>query len=108
MHLDLVSQELKVSAASVCMVAAHVWDLIGAKSAGCLTALIARNGVAPLLLAGAPQPEVIGPDLTEVAVRLSGSIRRDSSDIGAASTGWDFAPETYAIESAVEIRKFST
>jgi len=31
---------------------AHVRDLNGAKSAGCLTALLARNGVAPLMLAG--------------------------------------------------------
>ena len=71
---QMVAQELNVSAASVCMVAAHVWNLIGAKSAGCLTALLARNGVAPLMLAGVPQPDLIGPDLTEVAdalVRLS-------------------------------------
>ena len=67
---ERVSQQLNVSAASVCMVAAHVWDLIGAKSAGCLTALLARNGVAPLMLAGVPQPDVIGPDLTEVADAL--------------------------------------
>jgi 2-haloacid dehalogenase len=67
---QMVSQELNVSAASVCMVAAHVWDVIGAKSAGCLTALLARNGVAPLMLAGVPQPDVIGLDLTEVADAL--------------------------------------
>src|SRR5215472_5473142 len=67
---QMVSQELNVSAASVCLVAAHVWNLIGAKSAGCLTALLARNGVAPLMLAGVPQPDVIGPDLTEVADAL--------------------------------------
>jgi len=67
---EMVSQELNVSAASVCMIAAHVWDLIGAKSAGCLTALLARNGVAPLMLAGVPQPDVIGSDLTEVADAL--------------------------------------
>ena len=66
----MVSQELNVSAASVCMVAAHVWNLIGAKSAGCLTALLARNGVAPLMLAGVPQPDLFGPDLTEVADAL--------------------------------------
>ena len=67
---QMVAQELNVSAASVCMVAAHVWNLIGAKSAGCLTALLARNGVAPLMLAGVPQPDLIGPDLTEVADAL--------------------------------------
>jgi len=67
---EMVSQQLNVSAASVCMVAANVWDLIGAKSAGCLTALLARNGVAPLMLAGVPQPDLIGPDLTEVADAL--------------------------------------
>src|SRR5215469_4462256 len=72
---QMVSRELNVSAASVCMVAAHVWDLIGAKSAGCLTALLARNGVAPLMLAGVPQPDIIGPDLTEVADAL---VRLDS------------------------------
>lgn len=56
-------------------VAAHVWALIGAKSAECLTALLARNGVAPLMLARVPQPEVFGPDLTEVANTL---VRLDS------------------------------
>jgi 2-haloacid dehalogenase len=66
----MVSQELDVPTSSCCMVAAHVWDTIGAQSAGFSAALVARPGNAPLIVKGLPQPQVIGPDLPSVASQL--------------------------------------
>src|SRR5262249_8660918 len=66
----MVAQELDVPPAAICMVAAHVWDTIGAQSVGCSGALIARPGNAPLPLHGLPQPEALGADLPGVATQL--------------------------------------
>jgi 2-haloacid dehalogenase len=52
------------------MIAAHPWDLIGAREAGCSTALIARAGVAPLMVPGLRQPQIVAPSLTEIAAQL--------------------------------------
>src|SRR5262252_6811464 len=43
----MVAEELDVPPAAICLVAAHVWDTIGAQSIGCSGALIARPGNAP-------------------------------------------------------------
>jgi 2-haloacid dehalogenase len=51
-----VCRELQVVPAECMMVAAHVWDTIGAQSAGLSAALITRPGNAPLPLDGLPQP----------------------------------------------------
>jgi 2-haloacid dehalogenase len=66
----MVAQELNVSASSCCMVAAHVWDTIGAQSAGFAAALVARPGNAPLMVKGLPQPQAVGPDVPAVASQL--------------------------------------
>jgi 2-haloacid dehalogenase len=66
----MVAQELDVPPAAICMVAAHVWDTIGAQSVGCSGALIARAGNAPLPLHGLPQPQAVAPDLPGVATQL--------------------------------------
>lgn len=63
----LVAEELAVEPSSLCMVAAHVWDTIGAQSVGYSGALITRPGNAPLQINGLPQPQIIGPDLPKVA-----------------------------------------
>ena len=65
----MLAEELNVPPAAICMVAAHVWDTIGAQSVGCSAALIARPGNAPLPVHGLPQPQVVGPDLPAVASR---------------------------------------
>ena len=54
------------------MVAAHVWDTIGAQSAGFGGALITRPGNAPLPIPGLPQPAVVAKDLREFAQQLCG------------------------------------
>lgn len=52
------------------MVAAHVWDTIGAQATGCGGALITRPGNAVLPASELPQPTLIVEDLRELARRL--------------------------------------
>ena len=52
------------------MVAAHVWDTVGAQSAGFSAALITRPGNAPLPLDDLPQPALVVDDLRELARQL--------------------------------------
>jgi len=66
----MVAEELDVPPAAICMVAAHVWDTIGAQSIGCSGALVARPGNAPLPVHGLPQPQAVAPDLPGVATQL--------------------------------------
>jgi 2-haloacid dehalogenase len=65
---DFVATELKTPPSDICLVACHVWDTIGAKSAGWHAALILREGNAPLGVG--PQPEYIGSDLDSIADQL--------------------------------------
>ena len=67
---DYVCRELDVSPADCMMVAAHVWDTVGAQSAGFSAALITRPGNAPLPLDGLPQPALVVDDLRELARQL--------------------------------------
>jgi 2-haloacid dehalogenase len=66
----MVAEELDVPPAAICMVAAHVWDTIGAQSVGCAGALVARPGNAALPVHGLPQPQALAPDLPGVATQL--------------------------------------
>ena len=66
----MVAEELNVPPAEICLVAAHVWDTIGAQSVGCSGALVARPGNAPLPVHGLPQPQVVAPDLPGVAAQI--------------------------------------
>jgi 2-haloacid dehalogenase len=67
---DYVCRELQVAPADCMMVAAHVWDTIGAQSAGFSGALITRPGNAPLPLDDLPQPALVVDDLRELARQL--------------------------------------
>jgi hypothetical protein len=66
----MVAQAMGTELSELCMIAAHPWDLIGASTAGCSVALIARAGVAPLIVPGLKQPQIIAPTLTEIAAQL--------------------------------------
>jgi 2-haloacid dehalogenase len=66
----MVAEELDVPPSAICMIAAHVWDTIGAQSIGCSAALIARPGNAPLPVPGLPLPQAVAPDLPGVATQL--------------------------------------
>jgi 2-haloacid dehalogenase len=63
-----VATALGLEPSGVCLIASHVWDTIGAGAAGWQTALILREGNAPLPVG--PQPDYIGKDLDAVADQL--------------------------------------
>jgi 2-haloacid dehalogenase len=67
-----VCDELAVNPADCMMVAAHVWDTIGAQSAGFSGALITRPGNALLPIHDLPQPAVVANDLRDFAQQLCG------------------------------------
>lgn len=66
----LVADALNVAPAALCLVAAHVWDTLGAQKAGCSAALVTRAGNATLPLPELPQPEIVGPNLADVAGQI--------------------------------------
>lgn len=61
---------LGAAPADCMMVAAHVWDTIGAQNVGFSGALITRRGNAPLPVDGLPQPNIVARDLRGLAERL--------------------------------------
>ena len=63
-----VAAALGVDPADICLIACHVWDTIGAQSAGWQAGLILRQGNAPLGVG--PEPDYIGKDLNEIADQL--------------------------------------
>jgi 2-haloacid dehalogenase len=65
-----VCSELAVAPSECMMVAAHVWDTIGAQSVGFSAALVTRSGNAPLVADGLPQPDHVVGDLHQLAQRL--------------------------------------
>ncbi|UQX10701.1 haloacid dehalogenase type II [Candidatus Mycobacterium methanotrophicum] len=65
-----VCETLAVAPADCMMVAAHVWDTIGAQSAGLSGALITRPGNALLAIPDLPQPAIVANDLREFARQL--------------------------------------
>jgi 2-haloacid dehalogenase len=61
---------LDVPPSACCMVACHVWDTIGAQSAGLSAGLITRPGNALLPVPGLPQPNVVASDLPALAAQM--------------------------------------
>ena len=59
---------LQIDPGDICLIACHVWDTIGALSAGWQAGLILRAGNAPLDVG--PQPNYIGKDLDALADQL--------------------------------------
>jgi 2-haloacid dehalogenase len=67
---QMVAKATGSQLSELCLIASHPWDLIGARAAGCSAALIERAGVAPLIVPGLEQPQIVAPTLTEIAARL--------------------------------------
>jgi 2-haloacid dehalogenase len=65
---DSVAASLELDPGEICLIACHVWDTIGALSAGWQAGLVLREGNAPLDVG--PQPNYIGTDLDAVANQL--------------------------------------
>ncbi len=68
-------ETLGVAPADCMMVAAHVWDTIGAQSVGFSGALLTRRGNAPLPVDGLPQPNIVVSDVRQLAEQLIKGIR---------------------------------
>ena len=64
----MVAERTGVPIGDVRLVAAHGWDIAGALAAGCRAAFVARPGAA--LYPHGPQPDLIAPDLAQVADAL--------------------------------------
>lgn len=67
----LVASGVQAPVPAICLVAAHGWDTLGAKRAGCAAALVLRPGNAVLPCAGVPQPDLVVADLGALADRLA-------------------------------------
>jgi 2-haloacid dehalogenase len=61
----MAAERMRVAPGDLLLVAAHAWDVTGALRVGCGAAFVARPGMVldPL----APQPLVVGADLSAVA-----------------------------------------
>lgn len=72
---ELVAEEMGVTGASLCMVACHLWDTIGAQSVGWRGAFIARPNNSILDAPDVPKPDFCATDLTDLAdqIRAAGS-----------------------------------
>jgi 2-haloacid dehalogenase len=68
-------QVLGVAPADCMMVAAHVWDTLGAQSVGFSTALVTRPGNPPLPVDGLPQPNLVVRDLRQLVEKLITGVR---------------------------------
>jgi 2-haloacid dehalogenase len=66
----LITELLNVPPSAICLVAAHIWDTLGAQSVGFSAGFVARTGNAALPVSGLPQPDVIAPDLTQMAHQM--------------------------------------
>jgi 2-haloacid dehalogenase len=66
----MVAQELDVPPQDCCLVATHVWDTIGAQSAGMAGGLLTRPGNATLPIEGLPQANFVAPDLPALAQKV--------------------------------------
>jgi 2-haloacid dehalogenase len=66
----MVAHAMGTPPSELCKIASHPWDLIGARTAGCSAAPIQQVGVAPLIVPGLKQPQIIAPNLTEIAAQL--------------------------------------
>ena len=61
----MVVKKCKVKSRNLLMVAAHSWDITGAKSAGCAACFVQRPG--KVLAEVVPRPDLVVPDLHELA-----------------------------------------
>ncbi len=66
----LITELLNVPPSAICLVAAHIWDTLGAQSVGFSAGFVARTGNAALPVNGLPRPDVIAPDLTQMAHQM--------------------------------------
>lgn len=64
----MAADALRVPIGEIWLIAAHPWDVFGAKMAGCRAALVMRPGVVADPVG--PAPDLVAADLSEIADRL--------------------------------------
>lgn len=67
---EMVAKELSVEQSELCLVACHLWDIIGAQAAGWGGAFITRPYNAILEAPNVPVPDLIAQDLMTLAEQL--------------------------------------
>lgn len=67
---NMVAKVLNVQHSNLCMVACHVWDTIGAQSAGWQGAFIARPNNNVLHAPNVPAPDFVSSDLADLAAQV--------------------------------------
>jgi 2-haloacid dehalogenase len=67
---QMAAERMGVAIGDIRMIAAHAWDIAGARRAGCAAAFVARPGMVldPLAL----PPDIVGANLREVADQILG------------------------------------
>lgn len=68
---QMVADAMNLAPEQCCMVTSHVWDTLGARSAGLSAGLVTRPGNAPLLSPGLPQPNIVAGDIPAFAERMA-------------------------------------
>lgn len=66
----MVAKEMSVETSELCLIACHLWDIIGAQAAGCRGAFITRPHNAILPAFGVPLPNIIAADLSTLAEQM--------------------------------------
>ena len=67
---EMIRIAQKIVPQDCCLVATHVWDTIGAQSAGMAGGLLTRPGNALLPIEGLPQANLVAPDLPALAQKM--------------------------------------
>lgn len=67
---QMVAKKLSVDTSELCLVACHLWDVIGAQAAGCRGAFVARPYNAIIEAPNVPKPDLIASDLTALAEQI--------------------------------------
>ena len=67
---EMVAKALSVDTSELCLVACHLWDVIGAQAAGCRGAFITRPYNAILEAPNVPVPDVVAPNMMTLADRI--------------------------------------
>lgn len=67
---NMVAKELSVDTSDLCLVACHLWDIIGAQAAGCRGAFLTRPHNAILSAPNVPVPDLDAPDMISLVDKI--------------------------------------
>ncbi|SNT69908.1 haloacid dehalogenase type II [Psychrobacter sp. LV10R520-6] len=67
---NMVAKALSVDTSDLCLVACHLWDIIGAQAAGCRGAFLTRPHNTIISAPGVPLPDLVASELTALADQI--------------------------------------